>query len=445
MRVANAVFPLPKTGPRVRIGFPVKVSLDYGRGHLEIDVPEERSQVITPRFSRGLPDERGALLAALHSPVGAPSLAAGITPLSKICIVFTDITRATPNERLIPWLLEYLEANGASRENITLLNSTGTHRGNTPEELRTMLTPRVVADYRVVNHDCRCEEDLVQFGFTKRGSRALINRHLAAADIRIITGFIEPHFFAGFSGGPKGIMPGVAGLETIISNHGVPHLNHAEARFGITEGNPLWEELRDIALRVGPAFLVNVSLNHQKQITGIFAGDLLAAHRVGTEFVREASMCRVDQRFDVVISTNSGYPLDMNLYQAGKGMRAASLIAKPGGAIIMAAECSEGVPAESPYEKFLHASRNHEELAARFQDPNQAEAEQWGAHIQSIVRNHCEIFLHSRMPDETVRACHLEPCPDIQTLLEERLATAGPALRLAVLPHGPLTIPYVAQ
>ena len=223
------------------------------------------------------------------------------------------------------------------------------HTGRIPARNWSRCSPRTWSrDYRCVNHEPDNDDACVAFGTTRTGAPALINRHLVEADVRIITGFIEPHFFAGFSGGPKGIMPGVAALKTVQSNHGAHNIGDRRATFGVTEGNPIWEEMRDIALRIGPSFLLNVALNQQRQITGVFAGDLIAAHRVGTEFVRAGAMQNVPGLFDIVITTNSGYPLDMNVYQSGKGMRAAELIVRDGGLIIMAAECSEGMPAGQP-------------------------------------------------------------------------------------------------
>ena len=420
----------------------MKVSLAYGSGHLEMEVPAGTT-IIEPTPQRGLADERAALLAALAQPVAAPALASAISPAARICIVHTDITRATPNDRLIPWLLAYLENAGASQENITLLNGTGTHRPNTRAELETMLTPEVVANCRCVNHDSEDRAAHVQFGVTSAGVPALLNRVLAEADVRIVTGFIEPHFFAGFSGGPKGIMPGVAALETVMSNHGARHIGDPHAAFGITEGNPLWEEMRDIALRVGPSFLVNVALNERRKITGVFAGDLIAAHRVGIEFVRASAMQKVDSPFDIVVTTNSGYPLDMNLYQAVKGMAAAARIVKDGGAIILAAECAEGTPEGSPHDRLLRSVANGEELLAKLAQPGFVHAEQWQSQIQSLIQRRAEIHIFSTLPDETIRAAHLLPCRDIAALIAQKRA-ANPNARIAVLPQGPLTIPYLA-
>jgi nickel-dependent lactate racemase len=423
----------------------MKVPLAYGRGHLEVELPDERTTVIEPSPQEGLADERAALVAALDDPVRHPPLRQIVDPAKRIVIVHTDITRATPNDRLIPWLLGYLESAGATRENITLLNGLGTHRPNTKAEMEKLLTPQVVANYRCLNHEPESDDAHVQVGVTRTGAPALINKHLVEADVRIITGFIEPHFFAGFSGGPKGIMPGVAALKTVMSNHGAKNIGDRRSTFGVTEGNPIWEEMRDIALRVGPSFLLNVSLNEQRRITGVFTGDLIAAHKVGIEFVRASAMQRVAQPFDIVITTNSGYPLDMNLYQAVKGMRAADLIVKDGGTVIIAAECSEGAPAGSPHDKLLRSVQSGEELLRKLNTPGFVWPEQWQGHIQSLIQRRAEIQIYTAMDDTTVRAAHLIPCRDIAAAVRAKLGPAPNGQRIAVLPQGPLTIPYLAQ
>ena len=418
------------------------VRLAYGRGTLDVELPREAATVITPSHRPGLADERAAVFRALDAPIGAAALRARVTPECRITIVHTDITRPTPNDRLIPWILAYLEDAGARRENVTLLNALGTHRPNTRAELEQMLTPAVVANYACVNHEPENDAAHVQFGVTSGGAPALINRHLAHADIRIVTGFIEPHFFAGFSGGPKGIMPGVAALKTVISNHGAHHIGDRRATFGVTEGNPIWEEMRDIALRIGPSFLLNVALNEDREMTGVFAGDLVMAHRAGTQFVRESAMQRVEQPFDIVVTTNSGYPLDMNLYQAVKGMRAAELIVRDGGDVIMAAECSEGVPSGSPHDRLLRRVPDGEALLARLGEPGFAAPEQWQGQIQALIQRRAAVHLFSSLSDDVVRAAHLTPCRDIGAFVKERL---GPQTRVAVLPTGPMTIPYISQ
>ena len=420
----------------------MKVNLAYGQGHLTVDLPDDRATVIEPSHNPGLPDERSAVIGALQKPISARPIRELIMSTDRVCIAFTDLTRATPNERIIPWLLEHLHGVVPGR-NITLLNQLGTHRPNTRAELAKMLTPKVTANYRALNHEPENPDALVQLGTTRDGTPALLNRHLAEADVRIITGFIEPHFFAGFSGGPKGIMPGCAGLKTVMSNHGAKNIGHPRAAFGITEGNPLWEELRDIALRIGPSFLLNVSLNEQKQITGVFAGDLLAAHKAGCEFVRASAMQKVKSPFEIVVTTNSGYPLDLSLYQGVKGMSAAARIIQERGTIILACECREGVPADSPLDKLLRSASSPEEILAMLATPGFVRPEQWQAQIQALIQRKATVLVYSSLPAEVIQACHLTPCGDIGAAVKERLQQLGPQARVAVLPQGPLTIPYL--
>ncbi|RTZ66480.1 MAG: nickel-dependent lactate racemase [Verrucomicrobia bacterium] len=417
------------------------VNLAYGSGHLPIEVPDDRTTVIEPTHIDGLADEKESVINALQKPIGSQSLLDRISPATKICIAFTDLTRATPNDRIIPWLLEHL---GRPNDNITLLNQLGTHRPNTREELETMLTPEVVANYRVLNHEPENPEALVQVGTTADGTPALLNRHIVEADLRIITGFIEPHFFAGFSGGVKGIMPGCAGLETVMSNHGAKNIGDPQATFGVTEGNPLWEELRDIALKTGPSFLLNVTLNEQRDITNVFAGDIIEAHKTGCVFVRKSAMQPVEQPFDIVVTTNSGYPLDLNLYQGVKGMSAGARVLKEGGTLILAAECREGVPDGSPLDDLLRSADSIEEILAMLSTPGFVRPEQWQAQIQALVQRRAEVLVHCMLDNDTLEACHLAPCADINAEVAKRLAKLGADARVAVLPQGPLTIPYLA-
>jgi nickel-dependent lactate racemase len=421
----------------------MKVQLAYGRGYLPVEVDEACATVIQPTHLPGLANEREAIVAALDQPIGAAPLRDWVRPDSRICIVFTDLTRATPNDRLIPWLLDYLRVSGVPRERVTLLNALGTHRPNTPAELEQILGAEVVRDYRVLNHEPENPAALIALGTTRDGTPAWLNKHLVEADVRIVTGFIEPHFFAGFSGGPKGIMPGVAGLQTVMSNHGATPIGDPRAAFGILQGNPIWEEMRDIALRPGPSFLLNVTLNEQRQITGVFAGDLVAAHAAGCEFVRHSAMQKVAAPFDVVVTTNSGYPLDQNLYQGVKGMSAGARVLKPGGTLILACECQDGVPARSRYEEILRHAASPEDILARLASPGPAQPEQWQAQIQALIQRRAQVLLHSGLPEPAVRAAHLTPCPDISAELSRLARSGGKGFRIGVLPQGPLTIPYL--
>jgi nickel-dependent lactate racemase len=418
------------------------VQLAYGRGFLDVSLPGLRTDVIEPVSIPGLKDEKESFLQSLIHPIESRPLREYLFADAKVCIVFTDITRATPNERIIPWLLEFL-TEIVPPSNIILINGTGTHRPNTDAELRRLVTDDVVDRYQVINHNAEDPNELVQVGTTRAGGPALINRRLVEADVRIITGFIEPHFFAGFSGGPKGIMPGVAGMRTVLQNHSGVNLSSPQASFGVLDGNPIWEEMRDLALLVGESFLVNVTLNERREITGVFSGHLVSAHREGCDFVRQTAMQKVTAPYEVVVTTNSGYPLDQNLYQAVKGMSAAARIVRKGGTIIIASECSDGVPNGSPYERLLKHSESFEELFRCITDPTREEPEQWQVIVQMVIQRRAEMLVYSGLPDEKVLAAKLKPCHDIARAVRERLESAGEGARVAVLPQGPLTIPYL--
>ena len=290
----------------------MKVKLAYGKKGLWLELPDEWSvTVVEPRFVPGLPvgseEEREALRRALREPIGTPSLRELVRPEDTVAIVFSDLTRPQPRERMLPVLLEELAH--VPRENIVLINALGTHRPNTPEELEEMLGPEIVANYRIVQHNAFDQDGLVYLGETSFGHPVWINRIYMEAQVKVLTGFIEPHFFAGFSGGPKAVLPGLAGEQAVLGNHDARMIGHPRATWGVTIGNPIWEEMREVALRTQPTFIFNVTINKNKEITGIFAGDLLQAHQAGTEFARQSAMVPVPAPFDIVVTTNSGLSL----------------------------------------------------------------------------------------------------------------------------------------
>ncbi|MCA9987326.1 MAG: nickel-dependent lactate racemase, partial [Anaerolineales bacterium] len=363
----------------------MEVLLRYGRDDLLANLPAQ-TDVILPRTLPGLADEPAALRQALRQPIQSPPLGELVGPGKTVVIVHTDITRATPNERILPVILAEIEAAGVAREDITLLNGLGTHRPQTDSELRQLLGAEIVANYRCLQHDCHDDDNLVSLGQTMLGHPVRLNRHYLAADVKILTGFIEPHFFAGFSGGPKAILPSLAGVESVFSNHSRHMIAHEQARWGITEGNPIWEEMRDVALASKPDFLLNVTLNPSREITAIFAGDLMAAHSAGCAFVKEQAMSAVSEPYDIVITTNSGYPLDQNLYQAVKGMSAAAQIVKDGGSIIVAAACEDGVPEHGLYGTLLKEAGSPARVLEMIAAPGFSKQDQWQIQIQADVQ-----------------------------------------------------------
>ncbi len=416
----------------------MRINLEYGRNGLEVELPDGAT-VLEARQAPGLAEEETALRAALRAPIGASALRDSVRAEDRVAIVFPDITRPMPRKRVLPVLLD--EIGHVPRENITLINAVGTHRPNTPEELEAMLGRRILDRYRVVQHDPRAEETMRYVGTSSFGNPVRINSDFLAANVKIVTGFIEPHFFAGFSGGPKAVLLGMAAFENILRNHSAPMIANPLATYAQTDGNPIYEEMKQIAQMAGPCFALNVTLNRARQITGVFAGDVFQAHRCGADFARSVSMQQVDAPFDVVVTTNSGFPLDLNLYQAVKGMDTASRIVKPGGAVVMAAECSYGVPPEGNFRELLCARSSPRELLemiGSFKTPIQ---DQWQVQILARVLLKTRVCFYSSLPQEEVRGAHITPIADIAKTVRCLMSEAGPGARLAVIPEGPQVIP----
>ena len=421
----------------------VTLNLAYGRNGLPVTLPSQ-SQVIQAPFVSGIADEPTAIRTALRQPINSAPLASKVRAGDKVVIVHTDITRATPNDRLLPVLLAELETAGVARGDITLLNALGTHRPQTDAELRQMLGDNIVNNYRCRQHDANDAGNLVSLGQTSLGHPVRINRQFLEADVRILTGFIEPHFFAGFSGGPKGVLPSIAGAESVHSNHSYKMISHLSATWGVTTGNPVWEEMREVALRANPTFLVNVTLNSARQITGVFAGDMLAAHAAGCAFVKKHAMVPVAEPFDIVITTNSGYPLDQNLYQCVKGLSAASRIVRAGGAIILVAACADGLPDHGRYAALLAEAGSPQAVLDMVARPGFNQPDQWQVQIQAKIQLHAAVYVHSAgLTNAQIQRALLHPCPDIAQTISEIESKLGRPATIGVVPEGPQTIAYI--
>ncbi len=423
----------------------MNVSITYGRSGLDITVPDD-TDIIQAAQLPGLSDEADALCHALRHPIQSLPLAEKVNSSSRIVIVHTDITRATPNDRILPVLLRELLDAGVPRNQITLVNALGTHRPQTEAELRAMLGDWVYSRFRCLQHDAFDASLLVDLGTTSLGHPVRVHHLLVESDLRILTGFIEPHFFAGFSGGPKGVLPSLAGFESVLSNHSRDMIAHPRATWGNLEGNPVWQEMREVALKLADTFLLNVTMNEHKEITGVFAGDLIAAHAAGCRFVRDHSMVAVNEPYDVVIACNSGYPLDQNLYQSVKGMSAASQIVRPGGTIVMAAECADGIPDHGKYAELLQRGGSPQGILAMLNQDGFEEHDQWQVQIQAQIQLQADVHFYSHLLSTTqIRDALLHPCRDVSALVSAlgRDHRGPNPLRVCVMPDGPMTIAYL--
>jgi nickel-dependent lactate racemase len=420
------------------------IELAYGRTGLRVEV-DPRAEVIEPRYVAGLPDEAAAIVRALRAPTSGPAVRDRVGRGASVGISVCDVTRPFPGRRVLPVLVEELRSSGCG--SVTIFVATGTHRVCTEAELDEMLGSDVQRTCEIVQHNAFDTARHRQVG-TVLGTQtpALVESAFLDRDVRITTGFIEPHFFAGFSGGPKMVAPGLAAIETVLDLHSAARIGDPCATWGIIEGNPVHDAVRAIAAQVGVTFNLDVTLNREHAITNVFSGELFASHAAGCAFARATAMASVSAAYDVVLTTNSGYPLDQNLYQTVKGMSAAAQIVKPGGSIVIASECSDGLPAHGGYKDLLRQGGGPDAFLARLFEPGFAVHDQWQVQVQAQIQRKAQVFVKADgLTDDELRAAWLQPIRDVAECLRERLALAGPDSRLAVLPQGPQTIPYISE
>lgn len=422
------------------------VTLAYGKTGIHVDFPSDRTSVVEPTFVLGAADQRLEVMRALREPVSGPGLRDVLWPGAKVAISMCDGTRAQPRHVVIPAVLEALE--GIIRlDDVVILVATGTHRGNSSEEIRAMVGDQVADSVTIINHDARDNDSLIYLGQHGKEVPVWLNKIWVEADIRITTGFVEPHFFAGFSGGPKMVAPGLAGLETVLSLHNAQRIGDPRATWGICEGNPVHDDVRAVVEAVGDVdFAIDVVLNRDQQIVKAFGGPVLEMHAEARKLTRTLSMRPVPSLFDVVVTTGSGFPLDQNLYQSVKGMTAAATVVRPGGTIVCAAECRDGFPDHGSYREVLASAESPRALLDVISARTETVPDQWQVQVQAKVQDYARVVMYtSYLSDDALATAHLEQTDDIGRTVNEALAAAGPNARVCVLPEGPQTIPYALE
>jgi nickel-dependent lactate racemase len=419
----------------------VDVQLAYGSTGLTVSLPDT-TEVVVPEPRPGVRDPLATLLAALREPVAGPRVRDLARPGQRVAVSACDVTRPQPRAVMLRALLAELDGI-VEPADVTILVATGTHRRSSPAELEAMFGADLVRQVEIVDHDARDAGSLVDLG--RAGDVPVrLNRRWVEADLRITTGFVEPHFFAGFSGGPKMVAPGLAGLETVLALHDARRIGDPRATWGICEGNPVHDDIRAVAALAPPHLALDVLLNARQEITHAFAGELFAMHAAAREVARDTAMRRVDRPFDVVITTNAGYPLDQNLYQSIKGISAAAEIVADGGLIVCAAECRDGLPDHGEYARLLAAGTSIRDVRRRIEAAAVTIPDQWQVQIQARVQERVRVLVHAAaLTPEQLRAAHLEPAADIEATVADAIR-GRPDLRVCALPEGPQTIAYVA-
>jgi nickel-dependent lactate racemase len=428
------------------------IQLAYGNKGISmpLDIPGMQPEVFLPQDPPALGDPRAAFFEAVQKPLGSEPLktvaqkalasARARSRLPLVTIVVADHTRPVPDHLLVPWLAEEI---GVPDHCITVLIGTGTHRGSTPDEIERMLGP-AASRFRVLNHESEAEGDLVFLGKSSCGGECWMNRHWVEADLRLATGFIEPHFYAGFSGGSKAVVPGIAGLETVRHFHRASLIAQPSATWAKTSGNPLQRLTREMTAFCPPHFITNVTLNRSKEITGIYAGEVAAAHDAGCAAAHAETTFAVPRRYPVVVTTNSGFPLDQNFYQTVKGISSATRIVEPGGVVLILSRCNLGLPEEGEFAKILSVPLSNVDLHVEIQCAKITRHDQW--QVQTLLQclEKASVILHSELsPADRLRTrtSHTE---NPEATLREFVRNAGAPLPVAFLPLGPLCVPTPA-
>jgi nickel-dependent lactate racemase len=417
-----------------------EIELPCGECALTARIPTRNIvRVLTRQDAKGLANERQAITQSLRSPIESPPLLDLVKPTDKVVVITTDNTRPCPDDRILPPLLAELESK-VPRENITIIVALGLHPPLDKAELARKLGEDIVAGYNVFNHDVN---DTVYIGTTSRGTPVDINRRVIEADFRISTGFIEPHFFAGFSGGRKSIAPGVFSVRSAYHNHGYRMVEHPKARAGVTKGNPLHEDLVEQAQMAKLNFIVNVLLNKNREITHVVAGHPFKAHEKGCQIEKKIAGVEVPQRADITITTNSGAPLDLDLYQTCKGIDTASQVTRDGGVIIVASSCSAGIGPEAFRE--LHRSVGSPKEVIRKVKREEPVGVQWENQILARTQLKHDIYLVSSLDDAVVNDMMMTPVNTIEEGLEKAFSVLGKNAEVIVIPEGPLILPLLEE
>ncbi|HEX7572984.1 MAG TPA: nickel-dependent lactate racemase [Bacteroidota bacterium] len=418
----------------------MKIHLAFGREGMDIEIPERNLlKVLTMPQTVPLSDPAGELERQLRGPAGGRPLADIAQGSKSACIVICDITRPVPNTVLLPPILRTLEENQIDRGDITILVATGLHRSSTADELRLMVGERILGDYRVVDHHARVLEEQQYLGVTSRNTPVYIDREYCESDLKLTTGFIEPHLMAGFSGGRKLVAPGCAGELTIKALHSPFFLENPACCEGSIVDNPLHHELLEIARKAGHDFIVNVSLDVSGAITGMFAGDPESAHAQGIAFVRTSVKAIAPRQADIVITTSAGYPLDLTYYQSVKGITAALPVVKKGGMLIVAAECEEGLG--SPEFTSMATTYRTVDAFVETITANPVLIDQWQLEECAKAARQADVVLVS--PNIAARFGHdlfIRTATSVEEALEDGFRKFGPDASIAVIPKGPYTL-----
>jgi nickel-dependent lactate racemase len=424
----------------------MNLTLDYGRTGLSVTLPDRHVRhVLGLSPAPPLDDPAAEIARALDVPTGTEPLGALARGRSDACIVICDITRPVPNALIVAPMLARLADAGLPPTRVTILVATGTHRPSTDAEKREMLGDAILeSGVRVVDHVCTDPATNRFLGVSPNGVPVALSTYWLDADLKITVGLIEPHFMAGYSGGRKLVMPGIAALESVQRWHSPQFLEHPNARNGVLDGNPVHEENTAIAAMAPADFLCDVTIDEKRRVTGVFAGHWQTAWRVGVDFVARQVLAPIPEAVDIAVTSAGGYPLDQTFYQVVKGIVGAFPIVRPGGSVIIAAGMNEGIGGPH-FRDALAFHADLQETVRQMSRPDWAFIpEQWQAEeLAKATREHTVIVVSDAVSAGDLRASHVVPAASVEAAVDAEIARLGPDATIAVIPKGPYVIPAI--
>jgi len=415
------------------------MKLKYGKEEVSLPIQGKNIiKILNLKKQKALLNPENRLKNLLRNPIGCFSLKELIfqKKAKKILIIVNDITRPTPYEVILPPLLDELHQIGIKKENILFMVATGIHRSNSPEEIKEIFGENIFSAYKFINHDCD-DPHLINLGELKSGNKLWVDPIVSDIDFIITTGVIVPHYFAGFSGGRKSILPGICGRRTIKANHA--QMVHPNARSGNLKGNPVHQEMQEAAEKVRVDFNINVVTNEHYEIIEIVAGELLASWQQGVEICKQIYICPIEKKADVVIASAGGYPKDINVYQAQKALDNACQAVKSGGTIILLAECSEGY-GEVTFEKWIEEANTPDDIIKRLK--NKFVLGGHKAYSIAKLTKEVEIILVSSLSPDKVRKLFFIPMENIIQALNYVQDKYGENFQAYILPSGNTVLPF---
>ncbi len=422
------------------------VKIDYGKEGLEISInPSWNVTIFHPRAQAALENPIKQIRMAIKNPIKGKSLQKIIEDkkkINKICIVVSDVTRPVPSHIILEGLIGELNDYGIYDNQILILLATGLHRPSRSDEIERIIGKKLIDRLEVKNHVATDINSLQYFGNTEENTPIYINKYYCTSDVKIITGYVEPHFFFGFSGGRKSIIPGIAGNETIQTNHSAEKISSPFSRFGIYKENLHHKNSMEICQMVGVDFTVNVCINKNHEIVQVAAGDFEKVHETLVDYQFKHLCTEIKEPYDIVICGNGGYPLDLNLYQAVKSMALGELAVKQDGTIISVNECIDGI-GEEMFKELLFSGKSPEDLYNSIINREIIVPDQWEIQILARILMKSDVFVVSRLKENEIGNIGLKYASNVEEAINESIKKYGPRARILILPNGPQTLPLL--